>query len=272
LTAPFHLSEPELAQWAAALQGSFVDILGFLRERIHDLPPVEAALLQVLAERPEVAAGVGKAILALPPEARARVLPRAVADGRPGMRAALFEAWVPPRTEVPRRNAALLPEPGWTELLRGALTDPDPVVRRAGAALAFDTGVGAPLAAELLAGLEGGDGPVHDERRWFALLALGAARDPASLARLRAAAAHGSPALAGAAVRALAARPDGRQDFWSALQDPRDDLRANALFALRRVVVGLTADELARLESPGSPDEVRSSARAYRERTGRSDA
>jgi hypothetical protein len=186
-------------------------------------------------------------MLALPAASRQRILPRVARDPRPSVRRALFHEWAPEVLEVPRPGSALLPDAEWHHLLRTALEDDDADVRAAAAALAFDSGHAGELAAELLRGLDAA-GARDREPAWPLVLALGQARDGDSLQRLVAIAAGPDEPLAAAAVRALAARPDGRAAWQAAFSDARAEVRGAALFALARVVERVEPEQLAEVE------------------------
>jgi hypothetical protein len=121
--------------WRAALEVIFSDLVRFLIPRVDDAAAVETALFEHLAHDASLARGVARAILALPAASRERVLPIAVRDPRPGVRAALFDEWAPRRGDGRDQIVALLPEPAWSALLDEAVRDDDPDVRRAAAAL-----------------------------------------------------------------------------------------------------------------------------------------
>jgi len=169
--------------------------------------------------------------LLLPLEERASLAEQLMGDGRAEVRAALFEAWSPARLDKPGRSPQPLQQPQLDLLLRRGLTDPDDRVRAQAAALTFETDRGALLADELLANL----GADHSSSlRWSATLALGAARDPASLSALIAlvSADEAELALAAAAARALAFRSDGAEPFAAVLEDPREEIRNAAAHGL----------------------------------------
>ncbi len=236
---------------ALLLQGSFDEIVRFLIPRVDSTEGLDAELVAAVADE-ALAGGVGKAVLALPLGLRLRVLPIVARDPRPAVRRALFREWAPESLEVPREGSALLPPDQWHELLRGALCDSDGEVRRAGAALAFDSGSAGALAAELLSAAGGERGLA-----WRALLALGQARDATSLERLVSVATSGDGALAAVAVRALAARRDGHRAFCDAFLDARAEVRSAALFALERVVERLDPERLAAVERAAGAREPR---------------
>ncbi|HTV25901.1 MAG TPA: hypothetical protein VMG12_44695 [Polyangiaceae bacterium] len=259
----------EGAALRAALRGSFSEIVGFLIPRVDAPARLEAELLAALAEDEALAAGVGKALLALPAAARQRILPVMARDPRPSVRRALFHEWAPEVLEVPRPLSALLPVAEWRELLKAALGDDDGGVRVAAAALAFDSGHASALAAELMRVLDADTAPDR-ELAWRAVLGLGQASDEASLERLRAIAASDDGALAAAAVRALAARSDGRATWRAAFSDARAEVRGAALFALARVVERLEPEQLADVEQAAlahePPHVVAQALQAYRQR------
>lgn len=151
------------------------------------------------------------------------------------MRAAVFRLWAPIRMLRPGQRPMQLDTARWDRLLRAGLMDADSEIRQMAAGLAFDTGRGAALCRELLANVHSRDPGL----RRSAILALGGAQDAPSLAALRRILAHGQPDEAGVALRALAARKDGRTHFWVAFDDERSEVREAAVHVLRWAVAEL---------------------------------
>lgn len=252
-----------------ALGGSTMDLVAAIRPLIDDTPRFEAALRQALTEAPAVAEGVAMAALYLPESHRAGMARALAEDPRPAVRQALFRAWAPPRMEVQGQAWRSLPPDAWTALLTDGLTDEEPEVREHATSLVFGTAWADNVSEHLLANLARGDARL----RWRTILALGSAGDPGSLAALRGIALGANASEAAAAVRALAARPDGRSDWWRALQvasgagaGPAREVRDAAVFALAHVVEQLAPDELAWLAEPARPADVGAALAAHRAR------
>jgi serine/threonine protein phosphatase PrpC len=149
------------------------------------------------------------------------------------------------RLEVPGfARDVLFDEQQLDELIDRGLRDDSEEVRSTAAKLAFACNRGRAVESELLRALE------CEPARWPALLALGGAEGPESLAALIRYAKDDDGAHAGAAVRALAQRDDGFEVWWNALQDPRWDVRRSARFALAHVVGELPEDKVAWLMAP----------------------
>jgi hypothetical protein len=177
-------------------------------------------------------------------------------DSRPEVRLALFRAWGGPGEGIDAQARFKPPGPvlewhsDWTfvELLQIGLADPAVEVRDAAARLAYATQSGALVATELLADLASPQPSV-----WSAA-ALGPARDPASLAILRALVRGGDEAFAAAAVRALAGRPDGHGDLVAAARDARTHVRWVAAMSFGMIALGMSADDLAAITRDPTPD------------------
>lgn len=314
------LAPAEAQALARALCAGPMDTIAAIQPLMDDVPRFAAALHQLLtqvqtmqpAAPASAAAASGGASLAEGVAAAARYLPERerlllarhmAADPRPAVRLGLFRAWAPPRADVQGTGWACLPQPDWDALLRRGLGDPEPAVREHAAALVFGTARGAAVTEELLANLDPGSAPAHAappspaatshaRLRWYTILALGSATDAASLAVLRYILHIGAdPVEAGAAVRALAARPDGVSTWWTALTVDhashgghggdddsdngadsadharrRDQVRRAAVFALAAVVQHLSPDQLGELDHPSRPADLRAALASYRAR------
>ncbi len=197
---------------------------------------------------------------------------RMVDDADPAVRLALFEALAPPRPDPDGGNddwaaqgqgGMCLPAYAWDAILRAGLRDATPRVREAAAALTYATARGASLVGELLAQLTAAEPGLC---RWSAL-ALGSAADAESRAALEKLLTGNDPELAAAAVRALAARPDGRDAWRRSLTDDRPTVSWAARLALEQVVEGLSAEELDRLAAQGG--DLKMGVEVYRSRIAR---
>ncbi|HVE87282.1 MAG TPA: hypothetical protein VND93_30710, partial [Myxococcales bacterium] len=259
---PGPLGAAELRALAAALSADAVTSTTALVPLINDGPRLRAALLQVVALDPANARAAAGASLFLRPGDQADFAREMMEDPRPGVRAALFQAWAPPRMDVPGQAIPTLDPPALEALLRGGLLDPSREVRAAAAAYAFATGRGASVVGELMVNLEAPE----RELRWWTILALGGARDELSLHALEQIAAEPDVAAAGAAIRALAARPDGHPAWLRVLEGPDGELRRAALFGLAEVARGIAPEAIARLAKDPREDVQRVLAR-YRART-----
>ncbi len=249
---------------AQALAADLPQKLAAIRPFMEDRPRLAAVLRQLLTSGadPEKLAYAAQYLdepqrVALAREWRA--------DPRPEVRSALFRAWAPVDRDVPGRGWRSLPEDEWDAHLREGLLDPDRRVRENAAVLAYGTNRGAAVVGELLANV----GAPEPALRAWAVLALGSADDAISRDVLQGLLAGEDEDLASAAVRALAARPDGHPDWLRALDDARDKVRTTAMFALAHIVSGLTAEEVSRLEHD-TRAQVREAAGLYRARDGRS--
>jgi hypothetical protein len=257
------LGAAELEVLLTALRGGVASAITALMPFADDGPTMVAVLQQVLAADVALAERVafGGAML---PHAERTAFARGLArDVRADVRRALFTAWAAARMDVPGQAARVLPDAEWDDLLRQGLLDADATVRAAAAALAFASDRGLTLRAELLANVDAAERPP----RFWAILALGADRDAASLARLREIIDEQDPLFAAAAVRALAARPDGHERWLAALTDERPDVQGAAVFALAEVAVAVLPARLAVVAMTGRPS-VQAALGAYRARNG----
>ncbi|HZN92866.1 MAG TPA: hypothetical protein VFB81_09170, partial [Myxococcales bacterium] len=100
---------------------------------------------------------------------------------------------------------------------------------------------------------------------WWTLLALGAAGDDVSRHVLEQVASEPDMGPAAAAIRALAARADGREAWLRALEGPDGELRRAALFGLAEVARGLTREQVDRIARDPREDARRALER-YRAR------
>jgi len=258
---PGPLSAQELRALEAELSQEPRQAAMALVKYIDDGPRLSAALRQLVAWDGGNARRASLAALFLRPGDQAAFARGMMEDPRPEVRQALFEAWVPPRNEVPGQASAP-PEPEALEaLLRTALLDPSRDVRTAATAYAFATGRGPGIVGELLANVEA---PERDLRAWT-LLALGGSTDDVSRRVLEQVASEPEAAAASAAIRALAARADGRDAWLRALEGPDGDVRRAALFGLAEVARGLDPHHVLQIERDPREDTQRALAR-YRAR------
>lgn len=258
------LPPDELDRFAAALRGDATTSTQALLPYVDDGLTLWSVLRQVLAAggaSPETVAAAG---LFLPRTERGPFARELLDDPRPGVRAALFRAWTPARTDVPGDPLPTVSDADLDDLLRRGLTDPSPQVREAAATLTFVSSRGGGLVGELTINLQAPEAGL----RWWAILALGAAGDPLSRELLIQVVAGDDLATASAAVRALGARRDGREVWLACLRDPRPEIRDAAIFALRTVVSGLTDREIAAIATDSRPP-VPEALAAYRARTNR---
>lgn len=149
------------------------------------------------------------------------------------------------RDGCPAGNMSPRTTPPQGDLLRRGLTDPQPGVRAAAAALAFSAVRGASFVGELVANL----GRPERSVRWWSILALGAAHDPVSCELLVEELANSDAGVAAAAARALGQRPDGQDGLVTALADPRTEVQDSATFAIKTVATNVPDLVLARLEA-----------------------
>jgi hypothetical protein len=105
--------------------------------------------------------------------------------------------------------------------------------------------------------------------RVFALVALGLLRDPESHAILARAFADGTDAEVDAAVWALARRPDGIAQVVAAVEDPRPQVRPEAIGAIANVAIELDDVQLAWLRATAREPIVREAAEYHVERVRR---
>ena len=183
-------------------------------------------------------------------------------DPDPDRRRQLFLAWGGPGEGAESEARFRAPGPAYewdrdplfVDLLHAGLVDVVAGVRDAAARLAHMTLSGHHVVPDLLADLAS-DAP----SRWSAA-ALGTARDPDTLAVLRRLL-DADEQLAGGVVRALAARPDGRAEFFAALRDPRKHVAWTARCSLGYIATDLTIEEIAAIER--NADQETLTALAY---------
>lgn len=255
------LTGAQLEPLLAALRGPAQERIAALIPFLDDGALMSGVLRQVLAADAELAPQVAFGASLLPQELRPAFARELLADARASVREAVFRAWCPARMDVPGQALRVLPDADWDELLRRGLTDPEPAVRGAAAALAFASDAGGALVDELVAVLE----VEPREPRFWAALALGAARDARSRDVLVGLVDGHDLLCAAAAVRALAARPDGRARWLAAIDDLRADVHQAAVFALAEVATDLSDEEVAALERDGRAP-VQGALRAYHAR------
>lgn len=260
--APGPLSPAELQAFAVQIGKGARATVAAIMPYVDDGLRFYAILRQLLAANPADAQRVAEVALYLGQRERGVFARDLIADPDPRVRAALFRAWTPVRTDVPGDPLPTVPDAELDELLRRGLTDESTAVREAAAVLAFLAVRGASLVGELIAAL----GSPAEGVRWWALLALGGAHDALSLELISQFAGEPDVALASAAVRALAQRPDGHARWFAALADSRADVVSSALFALATVVTGLNDATVTQLAADPRPD-VRDALAAYRVRT-----
>jgi hypothetical protein len=258
---PGPLSARELQALAAELSQPPREATLALVKYIDDGPRLAAALRQLVAWDGGHARRASLASLFLRPGDQAAFARGMMEDPRPEVRKALFEAWAPPRNEVPGQASAPPDPEALDALLRTALLDPSRDVRAAATAYAFAAGRGPGIVGELLANVEA---PERDLRSWT-LLALGGAGDDLSRRVLEQVALEPDAEAAAAAIRALAARADGREAWLRALEGADGEPRRAALFGLAEVARGLTPEQLARIARDAREDTQRALAR-YRAR------
>lgn len=244
------------------LRADIVTALRGLLPRAGDALRLWESLRRAVRADPGVAKNAARAAMLFEETDRGPYLRELAADPRPEVRAAAFSAFAPPRVEAPGEAVHVVPDDVLDEIIRQGLVDPDRSVRSEAARTAFAADRGAAVLGELVANMEA---PERD-LQWWVTLALGGARDPISLAQLERLAGGDDLRLAGAAVRALAARPDGHPAWLAALRDPRPEIWPSAAFALGRVATGVDPAALAALERDPR-DEVRAALAAYRART-----
>jgi hypothetical protein len=256
------LSFGELQALATAIRRGAYATIDAIVPYIDDGLRFYAILRQLLAANRADAQSVAEVALYMAERERGVFARDLLADSDPRVREALFRAWTPVRTDVPGRPLPTVPDAELDELLRRGLTDASTGVREAAAALTFLAVRGTSLVGELVACL----GSPESGLQWWALLALGGARDLISLELLAQFAGESDVALASAAIRALGQRADGHARWLAGLSDPRPDMHQSALFALATVVTGLDAATLAQLDADTRPD-VQEALAAYRART-----
>ncbi len=179
-------------------------------------------------------------------------------------------------------SSRALPDPGSlatgfsddtiTRLLRAGITDPSPRVRERAVAYGYGIGRVAAVRAELVAALSPATLNPDETCRAYELLALGVLDGADTLAVLTRAFEHGSAAEVTAATWALARRPDGIARVVAAVEDPRPEVRPEAIGAIMHVSEPLTAEHTAWLTSPDRAPDVRQAAEHNQRRSGVPDA
>jgi hypothetical protein len=250
-----------LARFLAALRADAVTATRAVLPFVDDGPRMRAVLRQALGADATAAEAVARVALFLPQDERGPFARELLDDARSAVRAALFRAWSPVRSDVPGNALPTVSDAELDGLLRRGLTDPSPDVREAAAMLTFLAARGEQLVGELTANARAPERHL----RWWSILALGRATDPGSLVLLSELVVGPDLAFAAAAVRALGARRDGHGVWLSGLHDPRPDVRDAAIFALRTVVTDLTERDLAAIAGDRRP-AVRAAFAVYQAR------
>jgi len=246
-----------------ALRKDIITAMKALLPRAGDPLRFLGELRDAVAADPSVAINAAIAATAMEAATCGAFVRELLADPRAEVRRGVFEAFAPPRVEVPVPVVKPVPDPELDEMLRQGLHDPDAGVRTAAAKYAFVAERGAHVLGALVVNVEAPE----PELRWWVVLAMGQAGDLISLDLLeQLAAADDDLRFAGAAVRALAARPDGHATWLSAIDDPRSGMHETALFGLARIATGVSATALAVLAADPRAD-VQAALAAYRTRT-----
>ena len=155
-----------------------------------------------------------------------------------------------------------------TGLLRAGITDPSPRVRERAIAYGYGIGRVAAVRAELIAALSPATLDPDETCRAYELLALGVLDGADTLALLTRAFEHGAPVEATAATWALARRPDGIARVVAAVDDPRPEIRPEAIGAIMHVSGPLAAEHAAWLASPDRAPDVRQAVEHNQRRGG----
>jgi hypothetical protein len=192
----------------AALRGGPSTVIAGYQALLLDDAAYEAELRRLLRDRPDAVDAVAQGLLLLPEEPRARFARELWSSPIVPVRRALYQFLEPSRRVVQGAGWKALPDDEWDAFVAAGLEDADADIRRIAAALVFATAAGERFVDALLLLVSRGALETLATRE-TTILALGSASDPASLAALRAIATGQEARLAGAAVRALAARPDG---------------------------------------------------------------
>lgn len=250
----------------AALRGGPSDVIARHSALLADTAAYETELRRLLRARPDAVDAVAQGLQLLPEQLRARFARELWTAPDARVRRALYRVLEPLRLEVQGTGWKALPDDEWDAFVAAGLDDADAEIRRIAAALVFSTASGRRFAADLLLLLSRGERETPATRE-AVVLALGSADDRDSLAALRAVVAGPDVRLASAAVRALAARRDGRADAVTALEDPHAGLRAAAEFALAHVMTGLEPAQLAALDQRArSSPSLKEALARYRQR------
>jgi hypothetical protein len=259
LSRPGPLTEEGLAQVLADLRSGGAAGIAALIPFAGDSLQLWGVLRQVLAADIGLAEAVAFGGSLLPASDRGAFARELLDDPREPVRVAFFRAWLPARVDIPGQAVRIWPDDVADDLLRRGLTDVSMSVRAAAAALAFASDRGASLVGELVTQL----GAPERELRFWSILALGSAVDELSRAMLERIVDDPEPRFAAAAVRALAARRDGRVRWLAALGDERSEVQSAAVFALAEVALDLSPDEIAQLARDPRPDVQAALARFH---------
>jgi hypothetical protein len=231
----------------AALRGGPGAMIAGYQALLIDDHAYEAELHRLLRDRPDAVDAVAQGLLLLPEERRARFARELWSSPDVSVRRALYQFLEPSRLDLQGAGWKALPDDEWHAFVASGLDDADAEIRRIAAALVFATAAGTRFVDDLLLLVSRGELETAATRETL-VLALGSASDPDSLSALRAIATGPDPRLAGAAVRALAARPDGVADALAALDDKRPAPRAAAELAVAHIIAALSPAQLADLE------------------------
>ncbi len=254
---------PDLDTLIDALRAGPAEMLARFRALIDDPAALDSALRQLVATRPDAGDAIAFGVVQLPEPLRTELAEELWTSSNVGLRQALYTMLAPARLEIQGRAWKALRDRDWRACTAAGLGDEDPTVRRFAAAMVFAAGDAGPYSHVLLGNLQRADRP----ERFNILLALGSAKDQASLHALQEAAAGPDVGLATAAIRALAARPDGHADALAPLLVPGSTLRGAAVFGLAQVMEGLTPEQLEQLEQVTAVDaDIREALQHYRSR------
>jgi len=252
------LDRRELAALIQALRKDVLTTMRAVKPLAGDSVRLWQALRQAVEADEATALMAATAAVMLQDAERGPFVRELAGDPRPAVRAAVFDAFAPPQVETAGEAVRFLPDDELDALLRGGLADRDRDVRTVAAKLAFASGRGASLVPELALQLDAPERPL----RWWSILALGSARDPMSGELLAQILGETDEMMAQAAVRALAARPDGLHAWLAALDDPRPAVVDAAIFALAKVARGVAPERLAALRADARP-QVRDALATY---------
>jgi len=244
-----------------ALRADIITAMRALLPRAQDPLRFLNDLRAAVADDASVAINAAIAATSLGPAECGAFVRELLVDPRAEVRRGLFEAFAPPHVEQPIPVVKPVPDAELDELLRAGLLDPDGSVRVPAARYAFAAERGGSLVGELMVNLLAPE----PELRWWVVLALGQAGDPLSLDQLEQLANADDLTFVSAAVRALAARPDGHARWMAAFDDERAGVRATAVYALSRLVSGVAPEMIAQLAADPRED-VQTALVAYRAR------
>ncbi|HSR96318.1 MAG TPA: hypothetical protein VLM79_04565 [Kofleriaceae bacterium] len=252
------LQRRELAALIEALRKDVLTTMRAVKPLAADSVRLWQALRQAVEADEATALNAATAAVMLRDAERGPFVRELAGDPRPAVRAAVFDAFAPPQVETAGEAVRFLPSDELDALLRSGLGDRDRGVRTVAAKLAFASGRGGALVPELTLQLDAPERAL----RWWSILALGSARDPMSGELLAQILGEADDMMAQAAVRALAARPDGQHAWLAALDDRRPAIADAAIFALGKVASGVAPERLQALRSDARP-HVRDAVIAY---------